>query len=173
MKGRRQKRYDWGPIRKAREITGKSYQDLAKEFGPNRDTIRLRARREKWLDPAEAQRKLSEASTEEISRRFVAQEADALFANRARVHGLNSRVLDQVDAQLKLFEANDRATRLDSDDLLALRRISLIINTIEGSDAKVGGIEAGGGDFRSAGEAADEAESTADKISRILAELGD
>lgn len=174
-KGKRQPRYDWTAIRIDRE-GGLSYDDIAAKYGPARSTISDRARREEWRDPADVRRESAELVREENARRYVAQEADAQFANRTEIFSLTARVLARVGVQMEEIEDPKRNNSLLLDageEAKQLRRLMLVLNTAELVDARLGGIEDGGGDFRAAGQDRDRAtETTVSIISRILKKLG-
>ncbi len=137
-KGRPHPRHDWTAIRIARETSGTSFRALAQEFGASDSGIRKRAKQDQWRDPREVGAEVAQAAADEISRRFVAQEAEAVFENRARIHALNSRILDLVEKRLDELESgNFRGVR--GSDTLELRRIGLAISTVEMVDARVAG----------------------------------
>lgn len=140
-KGKPQPRYDWTAIRIAREVGGKSFEDLSKRFGPHYSTISARARKEGWRDPTEVREESARAAAGDIARRFVAQESEAVFENRLRAHQITGRILGRVERRLDDLEKK-RGRYLDpTDEALELRRLVLIAHTAEQIDSRVAGIK--------------------------------
>ena len=79
-KGKRQPRYNWAEIRQAREVLGKSYADLAEEFGAHERTIRNRAKKDGWRDPREVAAEYATRSFARLDELLEAVEAVTVAA---------------------------------------------------------------------------------------------
>jgi len=163
-------RYDWGPIRTAREVGGKDYTALAAEYGPNRNTIAARAKREGWLDPAEIQRKASADVARKGYARLIAQEAQAVFANRKKHAQISDEILEWVKKRVREIANGDPSPLLDVD--LVMRRLSLILSTLEGADSRLAGLDKASNDWRSdAGGGGEDTRASSDRVLEALRRL--
>ena len=116
------------------------------------------ADREGWVSAPDLLRETADARREKLLRDFVARDADAIAANLARKHALTSRVLDLADKHIGRLEKGEllrvgrgKAT-VTEDPILSLRRVALILQTVEGIDRALADLTNDA--WRSAGRAA-------------------
>ena len=149
-KGKTQTRYDWSAIRVAHEVGGKSFADLAKEFGAHHSTISAHAKKERWRDPAEVRAKASEKAADKKFAGLVSQEAEAVFKNRCEHAEISAEILKWVRDRIATITDPDAFTSPLEDIDLAVRRLSLILRTLGAVDTDIAGLAKAGDDFRSA-----------------------
>jgi hypothetical protein len=148
-KGKKQRRYDWTEIRVAREVGGKSFKDLSDEFGPVPETISARSKREKWRDPVEVRAKASAKAADRKVSALVAQEASALFANRARHAEVSETLLKWVKSKVKAIADGTAKLPDHVSDVLEMRRLCMMLDTLEETDSRLAGLSKAAGDWRS------------------------
>lgn len=173
-KGEPQRRYDWAKIRIAREVEGKSFADLSKEFGPQPETVSRHAKKDGWRDPSEVAAESSAAAAEELSRQFVVQNSAAVLKNRIAHAGVTAQIIEYTRQKMAAFfdEKGDiKAAEPLETQVLDVRRIALIVNTIERTDSNLAGIseESSSGGWRSgAGAGEGTTESNSDRVRRAM-----
>jgi hypothetical protein len=149
-RGKRRPDPDWIEIRRQRETEGKSFSALSRAHGVHRGTIAARSKRENWRDPADFQQERSSRTAEEIMRGFVTRDAKSVLKDLTRKHELNGQILGLVErylAALKAYmDSDDESLLPDSvsrvlggrvDPVLALRRVALVVQTVECVDSNL------------------------------------
>lgn len=174
-KGKTQRRYKWAPIQLAREQEGLSFQDLSKKFGPHPDTIRERANRERWRNPVEVRAEIVHAAAAENARSFVVQNSAAVLANRMAHAAVTKKIIEFTRQKMDTFFDDDGkivSQKLDADNqALEVRRLALVVNTIERTDSNLAGIteESSSGGWRAgAGAGEGTSESNSDRVRRAM-----
>ena len=136
---------NWIAVRHAREIGGKRWSELEREFGLSRQRIQRRAVREGWRQPGEVVQK----ATDDFARRFVAREAEAVIEAYRETLDATRRLLALTAAQIQALEAQPSDATPTQ-----LKELAEVVRKIHSVQSDIGGL--GRSDvWRGSGESSD------------------
>lgn len=146
--GRARARVDWARVRLEYEQHGESTDELGRRYGVAGSTVRRRKAREGWREPHEVARERAERTGEEILKGFIDRDAEAIRANLEKKHEATSLVLKSALGHAKrLHEGTVELLRhsgdvvVREDPLLSLRRVALVLQTVEVIDRSLAGLK--------------------------------
>ncbi len=154
---------DWTAVRHAREIGGKRWSELEREFGLSRQRIQRRAVREGWRQPGEVVQK----ATDDFARRFVAREAEAVIEAYRETLDATRRLLALTVAQILEMEAQPSDATPTQ-----LKELAEVVRKIHSVQSDIGGL--GRSDvWRGSGESSDSDQdlSDAEAVMAVLEEF--
>lgn len=194
---KRPKRPNWKRARKLYELEGKSFSAIGDLLGVRRETVSRHAKNEGWVSHADVARKTRGLREEELARKFIERDADAIADNLSEKHRAGRRLLriahrliDDIEKPVAGELAEKTRTALEALGLgvdataamvrralgivtpLELGRLARAVSDIEAFDSRLAGLSDDG--WRSVGSAGDE-DSGADSpaVQAALEELAD
>jgi len=155
-------RPDWVAIREAREIDGRRWSELARQFGVTRQRIQRRAVREGWRNPGELVRK----ATEDFARRFVARESEAVIDAFRETLDASRRILALATTRIEALEENPAEANPG-----VLKDLAEVIRKSRVVQSDIGGLNRGDGWRPTSSEDDAMAKASEDRIRKALERL--
>jgi hypothetical protein len=187
---RKRARADWNEARRLYEVEGKFFSEIAEIVGCQPHTVGRRAKREHWINRQQIISESTAARQDEIWRRFVERDAEAVTESLVRGHRINGRIQAELESRLDLVQADhsrllavlsgqafDPITKGDVAEMLVralrstleLRRIGLTNQTVLMGDRAIAGLKDDG--WRSETPKDGEADGEAAALDAALGEL--
>ena len=144
---------DWNRARRMYELEGETFLEIAQAIGCHRDTVSAHAKAECWIDPAQIQREGSTERRERVLREFVERDREAILANLAEKHALNSDLLGLARVQIERLKTGrelyvQTGSNKDGDPIYvaedpikAIRNLALTVKTIGDADAELAALK--------------------------------
>ena len=142
-------RVDWRKARRLYEINGKSFTEIGETLGCRRETVARHAKSQAWINSAEIARESRAERSDEVFRRFIERDVDAITENLAQKHRVAKLILNGIEAHaerlekgtLELVVRRDGKVLVDEDPIMAFRRLALALGSVEVVDRSLAGLK--------------------------------